>query len=76
MCNGLTEMRKKSLEIHAAWKNNGCPRQGPLHDECLCIRAAYKSAIRAAQRTPRQSNWDQLHEALCRKDTNDSYITF
>ena len=72
----MTVLTKKSLEIHAAWKNADRPCQGPLHDERLRIRATYKSAIRAAQRAPRQSNWDQLHEALCRKDTNDFWKTW
>ena len=68
--DGLTELKNRSIEIHLLWKNNGCPRQGPLQDERLRIRAAYKSSLRAAQRAPKQEGWDKLHMDLSENDTN------
>ena len=66
----LNELKKKSIEIHEAWKNSGQPRQGPLYDERLRVRAKYKSALRSAQREPKQTSWDRLHSALSDSDTN------
>ena len=68
--DGLSELRDKSIEIQRAWIAEGRPRQGPIHDERLRIRAAYKQAIRAAQRAPMQATWDRLHSSLADNDTN------
>ena len=65
----LTEMRNKSINIHNVWKSQGRPHQGPIHDERIRVRAAYKRAIRAAQRAPKQASWDKLHSSLAEKDT-------
>ena len=48
----LTELKNKSIEIHSLWinHNQGRPWQGWTHDERIRVRAAYKRAIRAAQR--------------------------
>ena len=48
------------------------PRQGNTNTERLRVRAAYKWAIRAAQRSPNQQNWDRLHTALA-DDSTDSF---
>ena len=66
----LSEIRKQSIEIHSLWKNEGRPRNGPIQDERLRVRATYKRAIRAAQRSPKQASWDRLHFALADEDTN------
>ena len=66
----LTDLRNKSIEIQTLWIEQGRPRQGPVHEERLRIRAAYKRAIRAAQRAPKQAAWDRLHTTLAEKDTN------
>ena len=68
--NNLTNLRNKSVEIHSIWINEGRPRQGPIHDERLHIRANYKRALRSAQRAPKQAAWDRLHLSLTQKDTN------
>lgn len=68
---GLSELRQRSLEIHALWVSQGKPRQGPIHSERLQVRASYKRAIRAAQRAPKQAAWDRLHSALAQKNTNE-----
>ena len=67
--DGLTELKNKSIEIHNIWKNDGRQRQGPINQERLRVKAAYKSALRAAQRAPKQAEWDQLHLALSDNDT-------
>ena len=67
---GLDELKKKSIEIHSTWKNAGRPRHGAIHEERLRVRAAYKSALRKAQRAPKQAAWDRLHTALSQNDTN------
>ena len=66
---GLTEMKKRSIEAHTTWKNAGRPRQGLINDERLRIRAAYKSALKKAQKAPKQASWDRLHSALSDNDT-------
>ena len=38
--------------------------------ERVRVRAAYKRAIRAAQRAPKQASWDRLHSSLAEKDTS------
>ena len=66
----LALLRNKSKEIHSIWQNAGRPRHGPLHMERLGARAAYKRAIRNAQRAPKQKAWDRMHSNLAEKDTN------
>ena len=66
----LTELRKKSIEIQNLWVRQGRPRQGPTQAERLRARAAYKRAIRAAQRAPKQAIWDRLHTTLSENDSN------
>ena len=67
--DALTELRNESIDIHKLWIDQGRPRQGPTHEERLRVRAAYKRAIRAAQRAPQQASWDRLHSALADEDT-------
>ena len=67
---GLSELKYKSIEIHSIWIRNGRPRQGPIHEEHKRVRAAYKHALKAAQRAPKQESWDRLHTALTFSDTN------
>lgn len=66
----LTELRTKSIEIHALWIDEGRPRQGPTHMERLRVRASYKKAIRAAQRSPKQASWNRLHSSMVTNDTD------
>ena len=66
----LSELRKKSIEIQNLWVRQGRPRQGPTQAERLRARAAYKRAIRAAQRAPKQAIWDRLHTTLSENDSN------
>ena len=66
----LTQLRNKSIDIHALWINQGRPRQGPTHEERLLVRAEYKRTIRAAQRAPKQASWDRLHSSLAEKDSS------
>ena len=74
--DGLSELRDKSIEIHAIWISAGRPRQGPTNDERLRIRAAYKRAIRAAQRAPKQKAWDRLHTSLAANNTDTFWKTW
>ena len=68
--DGLTRLRDNSIEIQHLWETEGRPHQGPINEERLRIRAAYKQAIRAAQRAPKQAAWDRLHASLADNDTN------
>ena len=68
--DNLTKLRDKSIEIQHIWIAEGRPHQGPTHDERLRAKAAYKCAIRAAQRAPKQASWDRLHSTLSESDTN------
>jgi hypothetical protein len=66
----LTRLQQQSIEIHNLWKTHGKPRSGPVAQERLTIRAAYRRAIKAAQRAPKQDQWDKLHDAMTQADTN------
>ena len=48
----------------------GKPLQGTIHLERICIRAAYKKALRDAQRFPKQQAWNRLHSSMVSNDTN------
>ena len=69
---GLSELKSKSIESYSLWKREGRPRQGPIHEELQRVRAAYKRALRAAQRAPKQQAWDRLHSTLSSTD-KDSF---
>ena len=66
----LTSLRHQSIAIHSLWINEGRPRQGRTHDERIRVRAAYKRAIRAAQRAPKQQSRNKMHSSLVDRDTN------
>ena len=66
----LSQLRDSSIDIQNLWIGEGRPRQGPIHEERLRIRAAYKRAIRAAQRAPKQAAWNQLHSSLADSDSD------
>ena len=68
--DNLTQLRDKSKEIHAIWVSEGRPRHGATHSKRLIARAAYKRAIRIAQKAPKQRTWDRLHSELADKDTH------
>ena len=73
---GLSELKKKSIEIHSLWMREGRPHQGPIYVEHLRARADYKRALRAAQRAPKQKAWDRLHTSLSCTDTNSFWKTW
>ena len=66
----LSELKKRSIEIHNLWKNEGRPRHGATQSERLRVRATYKHAIREAQRATKQESWDRLHSTMKGNDTN------
>ena len=74
--DGLSELRKQSIEIHSLWVNEGRPRQGPTQRERIRVRAKYKCAIRAAQRAPKQMAWDRLHSSLAQNDSSRFWPTW
>ena len=67
----LTELRNKSIEIHRLWQLEGKPRSGPTNTERIRVRAAYRKAIKFAQRKPKQSSWNKLHNSFLTKDTTN-----
>ena len=67
----LTSLRDKSIEIHRLWQLEGKPRSGPTNDERLRVRAAYKRAIKLAQKKPNQTSWNRLHSTLLSKSTTE-----
>ena len=66
----LTILRDQSISIHRRWVALGKPRQGAIHLERLRIRAAYKKALRDAQKAPKQKSWNRLHSSMVSNDTN------
>ena len=67
----LTRLKHQSIEIHDLWKNQGMPQQGDIYRERLRVRAAFRSAIKEAQRASKQESWDRLHSAMEHNETND-----
>ena len=65
----LTELRDKSIAIHRLWAEEGRPRHGPSNHERLLVKAAYRRAIKVAQRAPKQASWNRLHGAMASNDT-------
>ena len=66
----LTALKALCVDAHRLWLIEGKPRSGATNHERLRVRALYRKALRSAQRTPKQSSWDHLHEGLASKDTD------
>ena len=66
----LSDIKRQSIAIQNLWIAEGRPSQGPTSLERRRVRAAYKRAIRNAQRAPKQESWDRIHTALESCDTN------
>ena len=67
----LSELKQQSIDIEELWISHGRPGSGPTHQERLRVRAAYRKAIRAAQRAPKQAKWNRLHAAMENNETSD-----
>ena len=65
----LTCLRDKSIDIHRLWQVEGKPHSGATNDERLRVRAAYRRAIKTAQKAPNQSCWNKLHSTFISKNT-------
>ena len=66
----LSDLKKQSIDIQRLWQAEGRPNQGSTYHERLRVRAAYRLAIRQAQKEPKQNSWNQLHTALESCDSN------
>ena len=66
----LTRLRNQSIDIHRLWGIEGKPRQGPTHLERMRVRAAYRKALKDAQRAPKLASWNRLHTAMASNDTD------
>ena len=60
----LSRLKQQSVDIQRLWEVEGRPSQGSTYNERLRVRAAYRLAIRKAQKEPKQESWNQLHSAL------------
>ena len=67
----LSVLKNQSIEIQRLWLAEGRPSHGPTSIERRRVRAAYRLAIRAAQKAPNQESWNKLHTAMQGKDTNN-----
>ena len=67
----LSRLKQQSIEIQRLWLDHGRPGNGTIHQERLCIRAAYKRAMRKAQKVPNQQSWDKLYSGLETSDSNN-----
>ena len=65
----LTQIRNRSIDIHRLWQTEGKPRSGATNEERLRVRAAYKRALKSAQRAPKQESWNKLHGNFVQKDS-------
>ena len=66
----LSSLKQKSIDIHNAWKDSGRPRNGPINQERLRIRALYRKSIKLARTKPIHHTWDTLHSQMIHRDTN------
>ena len=66
----LSALKCQSIDIQKLWISQGRPGNGPVHQERLRVRAAYKRALRKAQKRPNQDSLDRLHIALETCDSN------
>ena len=60
----LSYLKRQSVEIQSLWIAEGRPHSGPTYLEPLRVRAAFKSALRKAQKQPKQNAWNRLHTAM------------
>ena len=67
----LSSLRHQSIEIYRIWKAEGKPHSGPTNDERLRVRAAYKRAIKTAQKAPKQACWNRLHSSFVEKSKTE-----
>ena len=74
--NELSILKQQSINSHKLWLANGRPRHGPVNDERVRIRSAYKHAIRSAQRQPKQKAWNKLHDAMQYNNTNQFWSSW
>ena len=65
----LTRLRDENIDIHRLWQVEEKPRSGTTNVERLRVRAAYRHAIKVAQRAPKQSSWNKLHSTFLSKNT-------
>ena len=66
----LSELHQQSMDIHHLWIAEGKPGHGSTHREKIRVRAAYKRALKSAQRAPKQASWNRLHGAMASNDTD------
>ena len=66
----LNLLKNQNIEIHRLWKTEGKPHSGATNTERLRVKATYRKALRAAQKAPKQSCWNRLHEAFTAKNTD------
>ena len=67
----LTQLKQQSVEIHRLWISEGKLHHGPTNEERLRVSAAYKRAIKTAQKAPKQAQWNRLHDAMASNETDD-----
>ena len=67
----LSALKRQSIQIQNLWITEGRPGQGPTHLERLRVRAAYRRALKDAQKKPKQDSWNKLHTAMETCNTSD-----
>ena len=72
----LSRLKNQSIDIQALWLQQGRPRQGPIFNERLRVRAAYKNAIRCAKKAPKTAAWNCLHATLADEDSDAFWKTW
>ena len=68
----ISELKQKSIDCTRIWRNEGCPRNGPvfLCKKRCCLK--YKQAIRTAKKNHENAINDELYDNLTSHD-NDSF---
>lgn len=67
----LTKLKEQNIDVHRLWMAEGKPRSGTTNCERLRVRAAYRHAIKNAQRAPKQASWNKLHATFASKSTTE-----
>jgi exonuclease III len=66
--DNLSDLKSKSIEAHALWKEHGKPHKGAIYDIMKSAKAQYKRAIRQKDKSDFNIVSNELHDCLLNKD--------
>ena len=67
----LSQLKHDSIDSHSLWCSSGKPKSGPIYDIFKNAKYAYKLCIRRSKSDAEVTITNELHDALCSKDSNN-----